>query len=893
LSKENHAVTSTRRLGIVLMAVVLGAIASPEAGHVMASRGSATPAPTSDLVPGYGGPVSEQAAGKLPVPTAGGFEGSSSGESKRIEGSFVVALQPGVDVRSAAAEIARDYGGRAALVYDHVIGGFQFIGPDGAGERLATDPRVRSVQPDFEMQTAEANASVHLNAIDQPAAVSSQADGHNIRVGILDTGVSLGHSDFSGGRIDTTNSSAQCVGESGVQDTNGHGTRTTSNAVGTIGVAPLATAVVEKVFPGGSSSTSFSTVACGVNRIVALNSDGPTNTANDVQVVNASIAGSAGTGTCTDGGLRQAVCQLVNGTTGTTTKAAFFAAAGNSGGSVQAPANFPESIAVSALDCASANCSLASFSNRGSAVAIGAPGTNICSADVAQGSPGCSDPTPNSTATGTSRSSPIVAGAAADLLSVVPGLTPDQIRIALEQGGKCPLTSDQSKRAVTVNGGRTDYVCNSGSWSGDTDGVAEPFLDVNGAIGAGNFDTPPTVSFTSPTNGGTVAPSSTVSVLVTDDHNATSATLSVDGGPATAMSCPAPGTSITCTVTGPSSLGTHTLTAQGTDGASQQSTPVSITVTVCNAADCAPTVSFTSPTNGASVTPSSTVSVLVTDDHNATSATLSVDGGPAAAMSCPAPALSITCTAAGPSSLGTHTLTAQGRDGSSQLSSSVSITITVANTPPPSITERNLTSGGSTTSGTSVTTASISPTTNSLELAAIVARSTASNAVPTLSGCFTWVKVANVPITTSSPFKQLTLFRAQGTPSSSSCKLTFNFGGTTMTNFAWSVTEYANVAVGNNGGNAVRQAVPASGNSGTASATLASFGSTRNATYGATGIGNNGPVTPGSGFTELHEVQVLRNSDIETEWQPTNATTVATTFGSISWAIIGVEIAAV
>jgi hypothetical protein len=208
-------------------------------------------------------------------------------QAKRISGSFIVGLAPGQDPHQVAMSIARDYGGEAGAIYDEVIDGFQFLGPDSAGKKMASDPRIRSVQPDYVAYTAESSAVTHLHADDAPCVTAGTnqcgtpwytlgASGSGETIGILDTGADLTNQPDIDGNIDfadsTDASSGVCNAKNGsAQDLNGHGTRTTSNAVGAIGVAPNATAVIVKVFPGSGSSTSFSNIACGVNYLVHLN----------------------------------------------------------------------------------------------------------------------------------------------------------------------------------------------------------------------------------------------------------------------------------------------------------------------------------------------------------------------------------------------------------------------------------------------------------------------------------------------------------------------------------------------------------------------------------------------------------------------------------------------
>jgi hypothetical protein len=294
--------------------------------------------------------------------------------------------------------------------------------------------------------------------------------------------------------------------------------------------------------------------------------------------------------------------------------AVLVAAAGNSGGGVGYPARYGEVLAVSGFDGTSR---LASWSNRGSAIDIAAPGVNICSADIRQGSSDCSnDMDPNSRRSGTSRSSPLVAGGAAVLRAA--GVPLNQVEGLLKRGGDCPGGS-----ANTGSGN-----CPSGSWAGDSDGIAEPFLDLGRSVGLTDIDALPTGAFISPAPDEQVAGDHTVRVSASDDDT-TECGLDVDIKIGTADYAQA-----TCDpVSKEHRLSWHTpewpdgpvsLTARITE-ADNGSTTITRTAVVDNV-DSPPTASWLAPIDGASISRSFTAKVSASDDNAVTGVELFVDG---------------------------------------------------------------------------------------------------------------------------------------------------------------------------------------------------------------------------------------------------------------------------
>jgi hypothetical protein len=142
--------------------------------------------------------------------------------------------------------------------------------------------------------------------------------------------------------------------------------------------------------------------------------------------------------------------------------------------------------------------------------------------------------------------------------------------------------------------------------------------------------TPPTVSITAPGAGVTVAGTVTVSGKAADNSSLTSVAVKVDAGAyktatgTSAWSAPVDSTAY--------ADGTHTITAQATDGAGNRTT-ATVTVTVQNAAatppadTTAPTVAFAAPTAGATLSGTATVSGSAADDTSVVAVATSVDGG--------------------------------------------------------------------------------------------------------------------------------------------------------------------------------------------------------------------------------------------------------------------------
>jgi hypothetical protein len=223
--------------------------------------------------------------------------------------------------------------------------------------------------------------------------------------------------------------------------------------------------------------------------------------------------------------------------------------------------------------------------------------------------------------------------------------------------------------------------------------------------------TPPTVSITSPANGATVSGTINVTASASDNVGVTSVQFQLDGANAGAPDTSAP-YSIPWDTTGVSN-GAHTITAVARDAAGNTRTSATVNVTVSNGPPpdtTPPSVSITSPANGATVSGTINVTASASDDVGVTSVQFQLDGADAGAPDTSAP-YSIPWDTTGVSN-GTHTLTAVARDAAGNTRTSATVSVTVSNGPAPDTTPPSVSitspANGATVSGTVNVTASAS-----------------------------------------------------------------------------------------------------------------------------------------------------------------------------------------
>lgn len=221
--------------------------------------------------------------------------------------------------------------------------------------------------------------------------------GSGVKIAIIDTGIDLNHPDLhiEGG--------TSFVGES-YQDDQGHGTRVAGviaaqiNNIGVKGIAPLAKIYSVKALDN-KGQASYSQIISAIDWCID----------NDINIINMSFGGTENSEA-----LQEAVKKAWD------LGILVVAAAGNSGSpTLLYPAQYTSTIAVSSINL---NLTASDFSNYNDRLELVAPGSLIYTTDR------------NSTyvtANGTSLAAAYVTGSAAEVWSVHPEWTAEQVRVSL------------------------------------------------------------------------------------------------------------------------------------------------------------------------------------------------------------------------------------------------------------------------------------------------------------------------------------------------------------------------------------------------------------------------------------------------------------------------------
>lgn len=220
----------------------------------------------------------------------------------------------------------------------------------------------------------------------------------------------------------------------------------------------------------------------------------------------------------------------------------------------------------------------------------------------------------------------------------------------------------------TPSGGTENYVASNPT------GAEISIPSLTGTLGVANAA--PTVSITSPANGTSFITGAVVPIAATAadaDGTVSSVEFFVDG-----VSVGVDATS-PYTANYTSTAGTHSLTARATDNSGAQTTSAAISIVVAN--NPPPTVSITSPANGASFITGTVVSIAANASDNGSVASVEffVDGVSQGVDNTSPYTANYTATA------GNHNLTARATDNLGAQSTSAVVAITVANNPPPTV----------------------------------------------------------------------------------------------------------------------------------------------------------------------------------------------------------------
>ncbi len=330
----------------------------------------------------------------------------------------VLADNPTVSMADVRTQVQAAYPGDVTTNYQYALNGYAVGMSEAQARQLAADPAVKYVVEDgiVSINDTQTNATWGLDRIDQrdlplDTTYTYNVDGTGVNAYILDTGILTSHTDFGGRAQVGTDTIGD--GQNGI-DCNGHGTHVAGTVGGTTwGVAKNVNLFAVRVLNCAGSGT-WAQVIGGVDWV--------TGNAVLPAVANMSLGG----------GVNQALNDAV---TNSVNAGIFYAvSAGNSNADACnfSPASTPNAVTVGSTDSSDAR---SSFSNFGTCVDIFGPGSSITSAWH-------TSDTATNTISGTSMSSPHIAGGAALYLGANPTATPADTEAALEDNASVDKISN-------------------------------------------------------------------------------------------------------------------------------------------------------------------------------------------------------------------------------------------------------------------------------------------------------------------------------------------------------------------------------------------------------------------------------------------------------------------
>jgi len=411
----------------------------------------------------------------------------------------------------------------------------------------------------------------HLPKINAPAAWD-YSQGTDITIAILDTGTNSAHIDLIANIVPGWNFFDN---NNDTSDVHGHGTATAgvASAVNNNGTGVASIGFSAKIMPIRISDLQgygyYSTIANGI--IFAAD--------NGARIASISYLGISSSSTV------RAAADYMRSNGGIVVTA---------GGNTNSLRTEPDVVSITSVSATDNNDNRASFSSWGDYIDLAAPGVSILTTTRSGGYAGFS---------GTSASSPLVAGVYALMLSIKPTLTPFELDTILFSTAVDLGTpgEDQEFGAGRVDAGAAVlFVYNM-----------SPTDDLQ----------PPTVNITSPTNNQIANGLTNVNVTAQDNIGVTKVALYINNILFVTDFTTPYGFTFDTTLynDGPLTLQTKAYDAAGNEGSSAV-----ITVNVVNDI-VPPTVQITSPLNGDTVSGIVTINVVATDNKNVAKIVLRID----------------------------------------------------------------------------------------------------------------------------------------------------------------------------------------------------------------------------------------------------------------------------
>lgn len=479
-------------------------------------------------------------------------------------------------------KILREHGGRRsralARINVHVIELPQQANVIAVVQALSRNPKLKFAEMDRVWQPGmipndpQYASAWHLPKIGTPTAWDT-AQGTGVTIAILDTGVDTAHPDLAPQLVPGWNF---YDGNDNVADVYGHGTAVAgvaaaagNNALGVASVSFRSKIMPMRITDGqgyGYSSLMASALTMAAD--------------NGVKVANISFLGVSGSSTVAS------AAQYMR------SKGGVVVIAGGNTNSLRTDPVSTAFVAVSATDSADAR---ASFSSWGDYIDVAAPGVGLLTTTRGGGYGGFS---------GTSASSPVVAGIYALMMSAKPGLS--------------PTTLDNALFTTAVDLGTSGFDQQFGN------GRANAAAAVAKVQQLSTSDTQaPSVSIKTPAAGAKVSGLVDVDVSATDNVGVARVELLVNGAVvATDISSPY---QFAFDSSGYEDGMQLTLQARAFDAAGNAASSSSVAVTVANDT-VPPVVTIANPKAGSTVTGTVSVSVSATDDKKVAKITLRIDG---------------------------------------------------------------------------------------------------------------------------------------------------------------------------------------------------------------------------------------------------------------------------